>query len=94
MFIDGKKVELYQVYQQLLHCCKATSDYEYAMDTLIEMINLKPNDPQLYFDLAMLQLVHDNTKKAIKNFNKCLKLKPDFVEAEKWLNEAKRMIDK
>lgn len=60
---------------------------------LLELaITKNPTDPNLYYNVGVMNLDQKNTEEAITNFKKAIELKPDFAEA--YQNIGTAIIDK
>jgi len=67
-------------------------DNEKFKTLLEEAISIKPNDPNLYYNVGVMNLQQKDTDAAISNFNKAIELKPDFTAA--YQNIGTAIIDK
>ncbi len=51
-----------------------------------EVLELRPNDPSLYFNIGVVSADQGKIEEAIKSYKKAIELKPDYSDA--WLNLA------
>lgn len=61
-------------------------------ELLEEAINVNPTDPNLYYNVGVMNLDQKNTEEAIANFKKAIELNPKFAEA--YQNIGTAIIDK
>jgi len=61
-------------------------------ELLEEAISIKPTDPNLYYNVGVMNLEQKNTEDAIRNFEKAIELNPEFTEA--YQNIGTAIIDK
>jgi len=61
-------------------------------ELLEEAISIKPTDPNLYYNVGVMNLEQKNTEEAIRNFEKAIELNPEFTEA--YQNIGTAIIDK
>ncbi|MBT8763605.1 tetratricopeptide repeat protein [Desulfohalobiaceae bacterium Ax17] len=63
-------------------------NYDHAIESLNEIIDVEKKDAQYYFDLGNSYLLEEKFTKAIIAFNKALKINNLFIKAYKGLAEA------
>jgi tetratricopeptide (TPR) repeat protein len=61
-------------------------------ELLEEAIRMNPTDPNLYYNVGVMNLDQKNIDEAMRNFEKAIELKPDFAEA--YQNMGTAIIDK
>lgn len=61
-------------------------------ELLEEAINVNPTDPNLYYNVGVMNLDQKNTEEAIANFKKAIEINPKFAEA--YQNIGTAIIDK
>ena len=59
----------------------ARNDFPHALSDLSRACELAPNQPDNFYELARVQLDSRQPDLALKNFDRALELKPDFVNA-------------
>lgn len=67
----------------LAHGC--TQNYKEEIDCYRKAIKIRPDYPQIYFDLAMSYWFQGKQKKAYSEFKRGIPLAPDFQTADFWL---------
>lgn len=63
-----------------------TQKYKEEIDCYRRAIKIRPDYPQVYFDLAMSHWFHGKEKKAFSEFKRGIPLAPEFETADFWLH--------
>ncbi len=64
-------------------------NYDEAIHYYIETLNKNSHLPGVYYNLGHAYSQKGNFSKAIEYYNEAIRLKPDFAEAQVYLNKAK-----
>ena len=76
----------------------ATKDSVEIRERVLQQLNesqeISPRNSQVYYFLGEYFAAQAKDKEAIKNFNECLEIKPDHMEAERHLRVIRMRLDK
>jgi tetratricopeptide (TPR) repeat protein len=75
----------YPVYHLLGHIFGAMGNHREEIEHYRKAVRLKPNYPQIYFDLATAYWISGKEKKSFKALKKTIPMASDFAVADYWL---------
>lgn len=80
--------EAYPVYHLLGYVCGSMGKYKMEVDYYRKAIKIKPDYPQVYYDLALAYWMMGRQNKAYAAMKQGVALNQDFAVADHWLNFA------
>ena len=87
--LEGNSAE---TLKNIAFCYKDLGNINLAIKYFLLAKNLSPFDKTVYYELGKLELLNNNSVKAIKLFMRAIKLSPDYIEAIISMGEAHECI--
>lgn len=85
-----QKPDILPLYNSIAIALRRLGRFESAESYYLRASKYLRNDPNLYFNIGRLYIDWEKWDKAVKAAHMALKLKPDFIEAQKMLDYAEK----